>query len=131
MSCFDPDDFCTDEYHDQLERQETKLLALYIEVMDMWKRFVEKATDWDWTIMETNEFINEEIMKSDKGKKVWENHLNISACPQFSNVHFDAEEYKGHNGCDIESTYLGKLVYLDDTVTTNQSTESKIFYLTT
>ena len=107
MSCFDPDDFCTDEYHDQLERQETKLLALYIEVMDMWKRFVEKATDWDWTIMETNEFINEEIMKSDKGKKVWENHLNISACPQFSNVHFDAEEYKENRGCNWGSTYLG------------------------
>ena len=129
MSCFDPEDFCTDEYHDQLKRQESKLLQLYTEVMGMWKRFMEKATDWNLTIMETNDFINEEFDHV-KETSVWKNHLNISACPQFSNVHFDAEEYKENRGCNWGSTYLGKLEYLVGTVTTNQSTESKILYLT-
>ena len=116
MSCFDQNDFCTDEYHDQLKRQESKLLQLYTELMGMWKRFMEKATDWNLTIMETDDFINEEFNHV-KETNVWKNHLNISACPQFSNVHFDAEDYKENHGCNWGSTYLGKLVYLVGTVT--------------
>ena len=111
MSCFDQNDFCTDEYHDQLKRQESKLLQLYIEVMGMWKRFMEKAQDWNLTILETDAFINEEFGQL-KAEKVWKNHLNISACPKFSNLHFDDEGYKEYHGCNWGSTYLGTFIVM-------------------
>ena len=110
MTCFDPDQYCTDKYHEQLRKQEDKLLGLYTGIMEMQTEFFnEKSTEL--TILESNSVINQGFHK-EKEYYIWINSLENEACPKFNSSHFGGGNYEKHKGCDAGSTYIGQIIDL-------------------
>ena len=108
MECFNPNEFCTEKYHQTLRSQESKLLRLYYRVREF-----EKILIQTFPHIESQRSLNEleNVIEEDLNNIKQEREK--SSCPEFVNNFI--------NGCQSFSTYknqkfdLTKMCHYQDT----------------
>ena len=101
MECFDPSEYCTDDYHRSLRSREAKLMILYYQVRNFQKMLINKYSNVEGitSLARLKKVIGEDLSDIEEMR-------NKSSCPAFKH-----EQFIG-GGCQQYSTYKGQLLNL-------------------